>query len=497
MTTQTAPRVAIYARQSVDQDQGIRQQIADCRAEAERRGWGVIAEYPDNDTSGSTQRGPKTQWSAMLRAFDAGEFDALVVVDVDRLTRTLSDVLEVRPPKRDIRVFTVRGGIDTADSFGDYMFKQLVLLAEREVGLKTERARRYSLDRRKAGHPTSGMPPHGYRWVPGIERDESGTRYAIVENEAQDVRRVFSEFLAGAPLGQIARDLNAAGRRTRAGSQWRSPTIRRLLMNPLYAALLPPSQPTGKFDPAAIVMEHCTAGAWEPIIDSDTLLASRNRLIGVKPNHSGTARRWLLSGLATCSVCGESVRSARGESHPTARRDSGEKAPSTRYHTYRCPAGHFMRNGDIIDEFIAEVCIARLSEPDAIDMLVRRSDPVDIAVLHSRRVELESRGATVASMIVSGKLTPKDAEAALDQLSLELNAVNGEIAEAVAREPFADLIGLVDVRSWWEEATLARRRGVVELLMQIEIKPVGKGRRVTTLEAAAESVTVTWRGSPR
>lgn len=54
------PRVAIYARQSVAEDQGIRQQLDDCRSEASRRGWVVSTEFVDNDTSGSSLRGPKT-----------------------------------------------------------------------------------------------------------------------------------------------------------------------------------------------------------------------------------------------------------------------------------------------------------------------------------------------------------------------------------------------------------------------------------------------------
>lgn len=235
------PRVAVYARQSVPEDQGISQQLADCRAEAERRGWPVVLEdFSDNDTSGSKERGPKTDWAKMLRAFDDGLFDTLIVTETSRLTRSLTDVLKVRPPARDMRIIVIRQGIDTA--INDFQLKLLILVAEEEVRDKTIRDARYARDRRIAGHPSPGKAPHGYTWVAAPNRDARGTRYEIDEDEAQDVRRIFKEFLAGAPLGQIARDLNDAGRRTRKGAAWRSPTIRRILMNPLYAALLPPVQ---------------------------------------------------------------------------------------------------------------------------------------------------------------------------------------------------------------------------------------------------------------
>ena len=492
-TVATPPRLASYARQSVGEDQGLRQQVEDCVVEAQRRGWPVVAEYLDNDTSASKARGSATAWAAMLRAFDAGEFDALIVTDVDRLTRSLTDVLEVRPPKRDMRIIVVRGSIDTSDPSGDFMFKQLVLLAEREVAVKTVRAQRYAKERRLAGHPTSGLTPHGYRWIPSTERDHTGTRYSIVEEEAHDVRQIFREYLAGAALAQVARDLNDAGRRTRKGARWHTSTVRRSLLNPLYAALLPPAQPTGEHNLTRIVIEECIPGAWEPIVQRDQLLATRATLIGTKPNHTGNARRWLLSGLAVCSICRSPVRSARGETHPSARKDGSGAAESNRYHAYRCVNGHFMRNGDIIDEYVAEVCIGRISQPDSRTLFAPPETGPDIEVLNARKMELGTRESAIAQLIASGKMNANSARDALDNLADELRGVNNEIARSILRDPLAELAGVADARAWWSEATLARRRAVIDALMVVAIQPVGAGRRVTTMEAAAASIAVEWR----
>lgn len=484
------PRVAIYARQSVDEDQGIAQQLEDCRAEVHRRGWRVVAEHQDNDTSASKERGPKTAWSAMLKAFDAGEFDTVIVTETSRITRSLVDVLDIRPPRRDIRVVVIREGIDT--ELDDFMLKQLVLLAEREVRIKTERAARYAVGRRLAGHPTPGKPPHGYSWVPSIERDAAGTRYRVDEAEAEDVRRIFREFLAGAPLAQIARDLSDAGSLTRRGVRWHSSTVRRVLLNPLYAALLPPAQPTGQFDATAIDLDACTPGAWEPIIERDQLVASRGRLIGVSANHSGTARKWLLSGLAVCAICSHPVRSASGETHPTARKTGGGAAPSRRYHAYRCPNGHFMRNGDIIDQYVSEVCIARLSEKDAADLVTPRSDAIDIPMLNSMREALKRRRQSIASFVARGLMTDTEADESLVSIARELQTIGDQIALAVLEDPLAELALVDDVREWWSDATLARRRLLVETLMVVRIHPVGHGKRVTNLDGAAGSVTLEW-----
>lgn len=486
-------RVAIYARQSAEVDQGIQQQLDSCRAEARHRGWRVVREFADNDTSATKARGPRTDWAQMLKSFDAGEFDAVLVNDADRLTRRLVDVLEIMGEERRMRVLTVRGGIDTAQD--DFMFKQFVLFAEREVALRRSRNQDYKVTRLRLGHPTPGAPAFGYRWVPAISRDDRGTRYSIDEEEAATVRRMYAEFLAGASLGQIARDLNADGRRTRNDAKWYATTVRDVLMNPTYAALLAPSQPTGEYDLAKIQIEECIEGAWEPIVDKEQVLASRARLVGRAPNHRGTARKWLLSGLAVCSTCKAPVRSARGETHPTSRVDGTGKAESRRYHAYRCVNGHFMRNGDVLDEFIAEICINRLAEPDIADLLAPQPDAVDVGALTTRRRALAEREQDLAQLVAKGKMRAAAAEEALDQLAAELREIDDTIAAAVSSDPLAELASIEDVRQWWEGQTLARHRAVVETLFEtLEICPVGKGKRVTTTDEAAATMLYKLRG---
>lgn len=492
-TPATPLRAAVYARQSEDVDQGIHQQLDDCREEARRRDWTVVAQYADNDVSGSKQRGETTDWHKMLRAYDDGAFDALIVTESSRLTRRIVDVLDVVPPRRDIRVIAIRESVDTL--YDDTFLKISVVFAEREVRQKAARARRYALERRKAGHPTSGRTPYGYHWVHAPDRDAQGTRFRIDDSEAQIIRRVFDEFLAGATLGQIASDLNADGFRTRKGARWHSPTIRRLLINPHLAALLPPVQPEGQNDMAKIDISECTPGAWPAIVEVEKLLAARGRLIGVKPVHSGTARKWLLSGLAVCGVCGGPVRSARAATHPSPRVDGSGKAP-TKYHAvYRCVAGHFVRKGEMIDEFIKEVCIERLSRPDARDLLTQKNEGPDLGVLSTRRAELQSRDETLTTLFVKGRISKAALDTGLDELSLELRDVNEQIAALVHADPLADALSGGDARSWWESetTTLARRRAVVETLMTVIIHRVGTGRRVTSLEAAAETITIEWK----
>ncbi|MGO3180740.1 MAG: hypothetical protein ACTIJR_14495, partial [Brevibacterium linens] len=63
------------------------------------------------------------------------------------------------------------------------------------------RAARYARERRAKGYPPAGRTAYGYLWVRAADRDEAGTRFRIDEDEAAIVKRIYSEFLAQAPLG--------------------------------------------------------------------------------------------------------------------------------------------------------------------------------------------------------------------------------------------------------------------------------------------------------
>ena len=76
--------------------------------------------------------------------------------------------------------------------------------------------------------------PYGYRY---IRKDEGGgaARYEIVLDEARVVRQVFSWIGQDrVTIGEVARRLNRAGERTRAGRSWERSVIWAMLKNPAY-----------------------------------------------------------------------------------------------------------------------------------------------------------------------------------------------------------------------------------------------------------------------
>src|SRR4051812_35884784 len=110
-------RVALYLRQSLDADgTGLamaRQQRACERYVAERPHLSVVATYTDNDISASTRR-MRPAFAQMLADARAGEFDLVVSVHLDRLTRTIRDLLPLLDLAKNegVGTTTVSGELD-------------------------------------------------------------------------------------------------------------------------------------------------------------------------------------------------------------------------------------------------------------------------------------------------------------------------------------------------------------------------------------------------
>ena len=89
-------RVAIYIRVSTSK-QDTDNQRRELEAVAERSGWKVVKVYEDAGISGAKGRDQRPALDAMMKAVNAKEFDMVASWSVDRLGRSLTDLLEHTP----------------------------------------------------------------------------------------------------------------------------------------------------------------------------------------------------------------------------------------------------------------------------------------------------------------------------------------------------------------------------------------------------------------
>src|SRR5216683_1333264 len=87
-------RVAIYLRVSTDK-QTTDNQRRELEGVAARSGWQVIQIYKDEGVSGAKGRDKRPGLDAMMKGVNRKEFDMVAAWSVDRLGRSLTDLLSI------------------------------------------------------------------------------------------------------------------------------------------------------------------------------------------------------------------------------------------------------------------------------------------------------------------------------------------------------------------------------------------------------------------
>jgi DNA invertase Pin-like site-specific DNA recombinase len=153
-------RAAVYLRVSTG-EQTTAQQRAELEQVAQRRGWQVQV-YEDAGVSGSKGRDKRPAFDAMLRDVTRGKVDVVAAWSVDRLGRSLRDLLDTLEEMRaaGATLYLHQQGIDTGTPSGRAMFQMLGVFAEFERAMMLERTRS-GMARAKAQGKRFGRPEVG------------------------------------------------------------------------------------------------------------------------------------------------------------------------------------------------------------------------------------------------------------------------------------------------------------------------------------------------
>lgn len=480
----TAPRAAIYARQSVDDSEGIGRQMEACRALAAARDYAIVETYTDDGVSGYRERGQGTAFARMLDDARAGRFDVLIVRKLDRLARSLAALEALTAAK--VQVVTTDGEVDLTTASGRLVANVLTSVARAESETKAERRVFANKARRGDGIPTSGRVPYGYVWISTKDRRERGSEeaYALDPERADDVRRIFEMFLAGVPLGSIARDLTTAGKRTMAtkaqpeGVAFTPTTLRRMLMSPYYAARLPlPSEDGGTYNQDAITLDRTVAGKWPAIVSVAQWEAAKAKLAHPDRRTSpGPTRRWLLSGLALCGVCDRPI-SAGG----------GEKG----VHSYRCASmAHFMRRGDPLDAYVERFAVEYIARHRG--ALLEPRERADSAALTSELARLDAALVELGEDRDAGVVDRAEYLRRRGRLVARRDTLRRDLAAGADHSALEGVVAAGDVLTAWRALTLGEKRAVLGDLFEIRVHTVGQGnRRNMPADRFAKTVTIT------
>lgn len=484
-------KAGIYVRISSDAEGsglGVKRQRVDCEALVARLGWQVQEVYEDNDVSASKGK-PRPAYERMMRDIDRGHVRAVVVWDVDRLTRTpreLEDVID-HADRVGLKLASVGGDIDLATEQGRMMARMKGTVARYEV----EQSRRRLLAKHKelaAAGRHNGPRPFGWDLVPvnGHKVLRVNKAEAAIVNEC--VRRV----LAGEGLWRIAGDLNRRGVKTATNHEWQSQTLRRMLLRWRNCGV---RTHRGK---------EAAAGQWEAIITRET----HERVVATltdpsrRANNRGTAVRYLLTGIAACGECGRPmVGTAEFTYEVKVPPRAGTTEPRTRTrhypHGYRCAHRGCMkvtgRMSDI-DDLVTAVVVGVL-ERDGVQVL--GGDPIAADEARTRVDELKAKLALTADQFADDLITVEQMNRINERLRPQLEAERRRLRQSQPDDSLAAFAGANGAEAW-QTADVESRRHVLNVLAEaigltVHVDSVGPGNG---REFDPESVRIEWRGQP-
>ena len=151
-------RVAIYLRVSTSK-QDTENQLRELSAVADRSGWEIWKVYEDAGISGAKGRDKRPGLVAMMKAVNAREFDMVATWSVDRLGRSLTDLLGILQDlqEKGVDLFLHQQGLDTSTTAGKAMFQMLGVFAEFERGIIRERVNAGLARARAKGRNSAGV----------------------------------------------------------------------------------------------------------------------------------------------------------------------------------------------------------------------------------------------------------------------------------------------------------------------------------------------------
>lgn len=255
--------------------------IAYCKA----KDWLIADIYVDGGYTGSNLNRPGIQ--KLISETD--KFDLVLVYKLDRLSRSQRDTLylieEVFRPKG-VDFISMQESFDTSTPFSKAMIGLLAVFAQLEREQIKERTWMGRVARAKTGlHHGGGNIPIGYEYEDG--------KLIVNPYEAEQVRKIYEWYLAGASLKGITDRLQDEGYTNKYSSYNSWSSVRNILGNETY---------TGTLHFGDIVVED----AHEAIISKEQFNAAQI-LRGKRQEQYGSTAfqsKHLLTGLLFCGHCG-------------------------------------------------------------------------------------------------------------------------------------------------------------------------------------------------
>lgn len=375
-------KVAIYIRVSthwqVDKD-SLQVQKRELIAYAEMV-LGITDYFVFEDPGFSAKNTDRPDYQKMMSRLRTGEFSHLLVWKIDRISRNLLDFAAMYKELKELGVVFVSKNeqFDTSSAIGEAMLKIILVFAELERNMTSERVTAVMMSRANNGQWNGGRVCYGYSW------DKEKKEFSVNYSEAQVVKKIFNLYEEKQSLLFVARHLNDEGYTTRSGNRWSVVVIHEMLRNPFYIGQYrynvheqgDRQKPRDETEWVIYENHH------EPIIDEIQyervqFLLQRNWRGGYKRGESHVRKNvHMFAGLVKCGNCGNNMSATLDRRRANGFRPSIYGCATRRSHKTQCE-NKFVSDiyiGPFVFNYISNIIRANntISESTSVSVLERK-----------------------------------------------------------------------------------------------------------------------------
>lgn len=301
---------AAYIRVSTDDQTELSpdSQIKNIREYAKNHDMIVPDEYVfrDDGISGrTTAKRPEFNRMIATAKQKTKPFECILVWKFSRFARNREDAVVYKSMLRKNGIDVISISEPVGDDKMSVILEAMLEAMDEYYSINlSEEVRRGMLESLSRGNCVTS-PPFGY--------DKKDRLFIINEQQAEIVRRIYTDFANGKDRLTICREINAEGARTRNGNLFDRRQIQYILSNPVYKGYI-------RYTPGAKASQTeykhhkdktlIFKGVHEPIIDPELWDIVNERLQKLRirdtANHPEAARKHelMLRGLLRCSTCG-------------------------------------------------------------------------------------------------------------------------------------------------------------------------------------------------
>ncbi|MGN6272497.1 MAG: recombinase family protein [Protaetiibacter sp.] len=400
-------RAAVYLRISLDRNGdglAVDRQKADCLRIIAERGWTLVETYEDASKSAYRKNVHRPAYERMVQDYSRGMFDAIVVWDLDRLTRQpvqLEAWIDAAE-ERGLVLVTASGEADLSTDNGRLFARIKAAVARGDMERKSVRQKAKNAQNVALGRPVPGKRRFGFEPGNVLERPA----------EADIVRAMYADVLSGRSIFSIAQE------------QGKLPVrVRETLTNPAYAGWV--VRKGERFEAAPEVARIVDRDTWDAV---QALLSDPARKIS-----PGNKIKYLASGIARCGVCGARM------------------VKQSRYYLCKGHVGHPTINVEILDDLLMWEAFTAVASRE-------HTDPAEVTALAGQLADLQARraswqeqatweGADLAYIRTEVAALGKQIEQVSDELTRARTTSVGEDVVGALRSQMSDEAGA----EWWEE----------------------------------------------